>query len=97
MLINVYFAGRLNDETKLAGVGLGTTINHVLAMSIISGVANAMDTLVSQTYGSGNLKLIGVYLNRARVICTLAFVPLAILVFNAKTLLLAVGQDPDTV
>ena len=47
MLINMFFAGRLDDEYKLAGVGLGTTINHVLILSIVSGIANAMDTLVS--------------------------------------------------
>ena len=46
-MINVIFAGRFNDETKLAGVGLGTTINHVLGLCIIMGMSNAMDTLIS--------------------------------------------------
>ena len=46
-MINVIFASRLNDETKLAGIGLGTTMNHILGLCIICGVANAMDTLIS--------------------------------------------------
>ena len=46
-MINVIFAGRFNDETKLAGVGLGFTINHMLGLCIIMGMSNAMDTLIS--------------------------------------------------
>ena len=46
-MVNVIFASRLNDETKLAGVGLGTTMNHMLGLCIIFGVSNAMDTLIS--------------------------------------------------
>ena len=43
-MINVIFAGRFNDETKLAGVELGTTINNALGLCIIMGMSNAMDT-----------------------------------------------------
>ena len=46
-MVNVIFASRLNDETKLAGIGLGTTMNHMLGLCIIFGVSNAMDTLIS--------------------------------------------------
>ena len=90
-MTNVIFASRLNDETKLAGVGLGTTMNHMLGFCIICGVGNAMDTLISQAYGSGNLKLCGVYLNRARVITTVTFIPLTIILMNTKPLLLFLG------
>ena len=96
-MINVIFAGRLNDETKLAGIGLGTTMNHMLGLCIIYGMGGALDTLISQAYGSGNLKLCGVYLNRARVITTLAFIPVTIVLLNTKSLLLFLGQDPGTV
>ena len=95
-MINVIFAGRFNDETKLAGVGLGFTINHMLGLCIIMGMSNAMDTLISQAYGAGNLTLCGMYLNRARVITTIAFIPVTIVLLNAKTLLLFLGQDPAT-
>ena len=47
LLINVIFAGRLNDPAKMAGVGLGTTMNHILGLCILFGMNNAMDTLIS--------------------------------------------------
>ena len=97
LLINVIFAGRLNDPAKMAGVGLGTTMNHILGLCILFGMNNAMDTLISQAHGSGNLTLCGVYLNRARVIGTLSFIPVAIILFNVETLLLWLKQDPETV
>ena len=37
------------------------------------------------------------YLNRARVIGTLSFVPVGLLLFNVETLLLWLKQDPETV
>ena len=38
----------------------------------------------------------GVYLNRARVIGTFVFIPMAILLYNVEYLLLWVKQDPST-
>ena len=46
LLINVIFAGRLNDPAKMAGVGLGTTMNNVLGLCILFGINNAMSTLI---------------------------------------------------
>ena len=47
LLVNVIFAGRLNDPAKMAGVGLGTTMNHILGLCILFGMNNAMDTLIT--------------------------------------------------
>ena len=97
VVINVIFAGRLNDSTKMAGIGLGTTFNHMFGLSVFFGINTAMETLITQTYGYGNMKLCGVYLNRARVIGTLIFIPVTCLLLNSKFILLACGQDPKTV
>ena len=97
LVINVIFAGRLGDPAKTAGVGLGTTMNHIFGCCILFGFNRAMDTLVCQAYGAKNLALCGVYLNRARVIGTLAFIPVAIVLLNCKALLLWLSQEPETV
>ena len=41
--------------------------------------------------------LCGVYLNRARVIGTLTFIPVALALYNVEHFLLWVKQDPQTV
>lgn len=97
LVINVIFSGRLGDSAKTAGVGLGTTLNHIFGCCILYGFNRAMDTLISQAYGSGNLALCGVYLNRARAIGTLAFIPVTIILINCEGILLWFSQDPETV
>ena len=88
LVINVVFAGRLGDPAKTAGVGLGTTMNHIFGCCILFGLNRAMDTLISQAYGAGNIALCGVYLNKARVIGTLAFIPVTLILMNCRTVLL---------
>ena len=97
LIINVIFAGRLGDPAKTAGVGLGTTMNHIFGACILQGINRAMDTLIPQAYGAGNITLCGVYLNRARVIGTLAFIPVSIILLNCNGMLLWFSQDPETV
>lgn len=46
LLINVIFAGRLGDPAKTAGVGLGTTMNHIFGACVLTGLNRAMDTLI---------------------------------------------------
>ena len=90
-MANTIFAGRFDDAAKLAGVGLGNTTLNIACLSICMGMNGALETLVSQAFGYGNIVLCGVYLNRARVIGTLTFIPLAILLFSSETILLKLG------
>ena len=95
-LANTIFAGRFNDAAKLAGVGLGSSTNEILCMSLVVGLNGALETLVSQAYGYGNLHLCGVCLNRGRLIGTCLFIPIMVLLLFSETVLLKLGQDPDT-
>ena len=47
VVLNTIFAGKFNDAAKLAGVGLGTTINHIMCLSVLMGMNGALETLVS--------------------------------------------------
>ena len=95
-IANTIFAGSLDNATKLAGVGLGNAILNMFCLAICMGMNGALDTLVSQAFGYGNLVLCGVYLNRARLIGTLTFIPLAVLLLCSEPILIKLGQDPLT-
>ncbi len=69
--VNLIFIGHLNNKNMMAGVGMGNMVQNVLGLSIVMGFGGALDTLVSQAYGSGNLQLCGKYLNRGRFVILL--------------------------
>ena len=66
----------------------------VSAWSIAFGAATALDTLCSQAWtGSHDKTLVGVHLQRALVIFSLMFIPIALVWWNATAILLALNQD----
>ena len=45
--INTIFAGHMNDEIKLAAVGLGEVCTHMLVLSFLFGLNGSQETLTS--------------------------------------------------
>lgn len=70
--------------------------HHSLLMSLQVVVLSLFfsDSLL-QTYGSGNLKHVGVILQRAVLILLLACFPCWALLINTQSILLAVRQSPE--
>ena len=66
--------GKLEDSDLLAGMGIGLTMINLMGMSLVKGINMALETLVSQAAGAGNLELCGVYLNRGRFVMSMIFV-----------------------
>ena len=96
--MNVAVAGRyLDDPAKLAGVGLAITLLNSVFIWPMTGMNCAVETLVSQAYGAGDLRLCGVLLNRGRVINTAILVPLLVGGLFADSLLAALGQDATVI
>ena len=95
--ISAVYAGYLNDESKLAGVGLGICLLESLTFVIILGMNGALDSLVSQAYGANQLVLCGVYLNRARVINTILFIPLVSILLFTRQILALFGQEESVI
>ena len=90
------FAGHMEDPRNLAVVGLTNTCSQIMVHLLLIGLNAAQETLTSQAYGSENLQLTGIYLNRGRVIVTVFYVFFAFwpLAFGEK-IFLFLGMDAE--
>ncbi|KYR00211.1 multi antimicrobial extrusion family protein [Tieghemostelium lacteum] len=93
LFVNLIFVGRLSRE-ELAAAALANTWTYC-TNALGAGVTNAMDTLISQSYGAGNNKLVSLTVQRASVVATFTTIFIAVLWALTEKVLLAVQQDPE--
>ena len=94
-IINLGFAGHLANPAMVAALGVSNMMMHICVLSNVYGFNSAMDTLVSQAAGAKNLNLCGKYLNKARFLVTLLFVPIVCVLFNAEKILIFFKQNAE--
>nr|XP_027778116.1 multidrug and toxin extrusion protein 1-like [Marmota flaviventris] len=93
-VISSVFCGHLG-KLELDAVTLAIAVINVTGISVGHGLSSACDTLISQTYGSQNLKYVGVILQRGMLILLLCCFPCWALFLNTQHILLLFRQDPD--
>lgn len=80
-LVNTVFAGHISSRNSsyLSAFGMGSSFQNMFGLSIIMGINYAFEIASSQLKGAGQLRLIGIVLNRARFITLLLLLPTFIL------------------
>lgn len=94
-LVDTLMAGRLGREA-LAGIALGSVV-YQLVMILCMGVLFAVAPLVSQAHGAEDPVRAARAARQGLWLATLLFLPAWLLFWNGEALLLALGQQPETV
>jgi len=90
------FLGHIGSPEMVAGIGLGHNYIQIMGMMVIFGILLALDTLVSQAKGAGNLEYCGVILNRARFIVLILYAIMVFLSFYVERIYVSWGLDPKS-
>ena len=92
MLSTWYVGTRSTGEVYLAGIGLGNMMLNVFCFALTQGLNGAVDTFVSQAYGSGpdRYKFCGFILNRARTIVCIALLPIVVFFIFSDDILISI-------
>ncbi|CAE6457664.1 unnamed protein product [Rhizoctonia solani] len=93
MLTSVVSLGHISTDA-LAASALGTMTAGVTGLSIITGFACALDSLLPHAWTSGNPQHVGLWTQRMIVLLSMISVPIILLWLNAESILLKLKQEP---
>nr|KYP55215.1 Multidrug and toxin extrusion protein 1 [Cajanus cajan] len=93
-MILVVCMGRLGS-LELAGGALAIGFTNITGFSVLSGLAMGMEPLCTQAFGSRNLSLVSLTLQRTIFMLLVASVPISLLWLKLEPLMLWLHQDPD--
>ena len=94
-IYTVYIISNYGSPIMVAGAGLGVMFINMLVYGVFEGMNGAIDTLVSQYFGSGDLLECNYVFNKARVINSIVYIPVATLLFFSNHLLDILNQPQE--
>ena len=93
-VLNSMFVGHLGREDVMAGVGMANMYMNIICLCVLWGMNMVLNTLGSQASGFGDLRMCGIYLNQSRIILTVIFIPITILLLQTEFIFDLVGFNP---
>lgn len=76
-MVIILVASQLSTD-ELAGVSLGITTANILGYAVFEGMATCLDTLCSQSYGSGRLSEVGLWIIRFTILVHIVAIPIGL-------------------
>ena len=68
----------ITAKEYVAAFGLGSSYLGIILLASGFCYTGALSTLVPQAFGAGNYKLIGIYMNRIRILFVVIFLPICL-------------------
>ncbi|KAE9607491.1 hypothetical protein Lal_00026616 [Lupinus albus] len=93
-IISVMFVGHLG-QLPLSAASMATSFASVTGFSFLVGMASALDTLCGQSYGAKQYSILGIHMQKAMLVLMIVSIPISIIWANTKSILIALGQDPE--
>lgn len=90
----ILVASQLSTD-ELAGVSLGITTAMIIGYAIFEGMATCLDTLCSQSYGSGRLSEVGLHTIRFTILVHLVAIPIGLLWLFSEQILRALVPSEE--
>ncbi|GMI70290.1 hypothetical protein like AT5G49130 [Hibiscus trionum] len=93
-MVLIVCMGRLGS-LELAGGALAIGFTNISGYSVLSGLAMGMESVCSQAFGSRNLSMAALTLQRTIIMLLLISIPIGLIWFNLEPLMLSINQNPD--
>ncbi|KAJ8650150.1 hypothetical protein MRB53_003173 [Persea americana] len=93
-MVSMLFLGSLG-ELSLAGGALAIGFANITGYSILSGLAMGMEPICGQAFGAKKHTLLGLSLQRTVLLLLATSLPISLLWFNMKKILLFCGQEDE--
>ncbi|KAH9624942.1 hypothetical protein KSS87_004434 [Heliosperma pusillum] len=93
-LITIMFVGHLG-QLPLSSVSLGTSFASATGLYVLLGMSSALETLCGQAYGAKQYSMIGIHTQRAMIVLMLFGIPLAVVWYYTRDVLILCHQDHE--